>query len=243
MKIIIYPDGFEDAERPKCGKGLKIFLCILCVCLVACTIVCAALGHWADIKALFAPKEEAHVHMWSTAVVKVASCEEDGVALHRCECGEEKQAYLYAYGHNLVNGFCVDCGREASKGLAVSFHTDEDGKPYAVIEGKGTCADRNLVIPNVVGGIPVREIAANAFKKDVDIRSVAIAEGIEKLGEYAFEGCKDLYSIVLPENTEVAFGAFFGTAYYNDSANWQENRLYLRGRLLLEMPLTKPANS
>ena len=234
-------DKQEKAKevQAKDGKNrlLIVFGAILAG-LLACSCILTALGHWTDIVGLFI-EEPAHEHSWNasdTATVKKASCTEDGLVMHICgACKEEEITLLPAHGHTLVNNSCVDCGEKASEGLKFTLHTDEDDNAYAVITGIGTCVERELIIPSVIGGLPVREIAENAFKGNLNIYSVSIPEGVKKIGDGAFRDCENLYTILLPESLEEfgALGAFHYTAYYNDEANWNEDKqLYRQGYLL-----------
>ena len=224
-----------EEARAKKNKNrlLTVFGAILAGLLVI-NCVLTGLGHWTDIVGLFI-KEPPHEHSWNTAIVKKASCAEDGLSLHTCEeCGEEQKTFLPAYGHTLVGNVCVDCGEKASEGLKFMLYTDEEDNGYAVITGIGTCIERDVIIPSVIGGLPVKEIAENAFKGNLDIYSVSIPEGVKKIGGGAFRECENLYTILLPQGIEeMGLGAFTNTAYYNDEANWNENgSLYRQGYLL-----------
>ncbi len=211
---------------------------LICVCLLIAILAVTVLGHLTALKALFIQEEPVvHTHVWELASLKNASCVEDGLVLRLCkDCGEEEKIVLPAYGHSLENNACLECGQAASNGLKFKFDKDEENVPYAVVIGVGSCTDKNLVIPNIIGGIAVKEIAANAFKDDTFLRSVAIHAGIEKIGENTFEGCVNLYSIYLPEGKDAAFafGAFKNTAYAKDENNWADGKLYRQGYLLEE---------
>ncbi|MBR1757719.1 MAG: leucine-rich repeat protein [Lachnospiraceae bacterium] len=54
-------------------------------------------------------------------------------------------------------------------------------------------------VPESVQGLPVKEIANNAFK-DSEITEVSLPDSIEKIGEYAFANCINLTSITIPSN-------------------------------------------
>lgn len=238
MHIILY--NGEALKKYRAGKRKKVLLAVLGVVislLLACVCVFTVLGHWTDVGALF-KEEETHEHSWNawnTAIVKEASCAEDGLVLHACEgCEETKSVFLPAYGHELVGNVCVDCGERASEGLQFMLYTDEDDNGYAVITGIGTCFDREIIIPNVIGGLPVTEIAENAFKGNLNIYGVSIPKGVKKIGRSAFADCKNLYTILLPQGIEeLGVGAFNYTAYYNDKKNWDEQGgLYRQGYFL-----------
>ena len=51
---------------------------------------------------------------------------------------------------------------------------------------------------------------------------------IEIIGNYAFSDCEELASITLPDSVKsVGFNVFNGTSYYNNSANWEDDILYI----------------
>ena len=226
--------GLKKHKAKKRKNRALAFCYVTASIIVAFTCALTGFGRVIDIFGLF-EEEPAHKHSWNTAIVKKASCAEDGLAIHACEeCEEEQKTFLPAYGHTLVNNSCVNCGEKASEGLKFMLYTDEEDNGYAVITGIGTCAERELIIPSVIGGLPVKEIAENAFKGNLDIYSVSIPAGVKKIGGGAFRECENLYTILLPQGIEeMGLGAFNGTAYYNDEANWDENgSLYRQGYLL-----------
>lgn len=50
---------------------------------------------------------------------------------------------------------------------------------------------------------------------------------------YAFEGCSNLTSIIIGKNVnKIPANAFVGTAYYNNSANWNDGVLYIGDYLI-----------
>ena len=55
-----------------------------------------------------------------------------------------------------------------------------------------------VVVPSVIAGEPITEIAAYAFANNSDINEVYISEGIEVVGYRAFYQCANLYKIELP---------------------------------------------
>ena len=235
MQVTLY--NGEALGTYQSRKRKKPFLVVISVILTILFIGACVVGgivHWSDISALFI-KDTDCKHTWNTAILKSASCTEDGLVLHTCEeCGEEGKEILYAYGHRLVSNTCVDCGAKASEGLRFTLKEDEEGDLYAVILGMGDCKDRALMIPSIIGGLPVQEIAENAFKGNLNIYSVSISESVKKIGDSAFADCKNLYTILLPQGIEeLGVGAFHNTAYYNDEKNWDEQSgLYRQGYLL-----------
>lgn len=76
-----------------------------------------------------------------------------------------------------------------------------------------------MIVPSVFDGNPIKGIAKGAFKGCTSIETIHISEGIEIIENAAFQNCKALYSVDLPNtlktigssNAEVAEGAFADT--------------------------------
>ncbi len=67
-----------------------------------------------------------------------------------------------------------------------------------------------VVVPAVIDGEEITEIAGYAFANNSDISEVYIAEGIEVIGNRAFYGCSNLYKVELPYSLLVAGSQAFG---------------------------------
>lgn len=57
----------------------------------------------------------------------------------------------------------------------------------------------------------VKEIGDDAFSGCSSLTSVKLNKGLERIGQYAFFNCAKLKSIVIPENTCLILGCFYGT--------------------------------
>ncbi len=86
-----------------------------------------------------------------------------------------------------------------SEGL--EFELTEDGTGYAVTD-IGECTDTDLVIPEEYEGVPVTEIADEAFNRQEQLTGVTIPESVTTIGDGAFGYCTGLTSLtVSPRNT------------------------------------------
>ncbi len=96
---------------------------------------------------------------------------------------------------------------EYSQGLDYMLSADGDGY---VILGIGNCTDTQIIIPSEHLGLPVTEIATNAFAYAQDVVSVIVPDSVTYIGASAFENCTSLVSIYLPEGLEyIERRAFF----------------------------------
>ena len=87
-----------------------------------------------------------------------------------------------------------------SQGLELAkSYSKEYGDCY-VVTGIGTCTDEDLVIPSTVDGIPVTEIADNAFYRNNKIKSVYCGNRVTKIGKNAFQECNHLKKVIIPDS-------------------------------------------
>ncbi|MBQ8295847.1 MAG: leucine-rich repeat protein [Clostridia bacterium] len=137
------------------------------------------------------------------------------------------------------------------------YEEDPYGKDFLVKNGvlvRYSGDGGNVKIP-----IGVKEIEKNfaKYNNEVrDIKSIEFPYGLTRIGNYAFEECKNLKKAVLPDTLRVigdfAFkdckklrtcnipasvrkvgkDAFLGTAFYDDDANWENGALYIGKNLV-----------
>lgn len=147
-----------------------------------------------------------HIPVTDKAVA--ATCTSEGLTQgsHCSVCNTVivKQTPVAKIDHTFVNGTC-NCGTIES----LKFTLSSDSK-YYILSGIGTYTKTDIVIPEKYNGLPVKEIAANAFHSNTAITSVKFNNSIEKIGNYAFFRCKNLakalqFSSVLKEIGECAF--------------------------------------
>ena len=73
-----------------------------------------------------------------------------------------------------------------------------------------------------------KTIAAAAFNKCTELESIIIPDSVINIGYSAFFECSNLTSIIISNNiTRIGSAAFYGTGYYNDSSNWENEALYI----------------
>lgn len=88
--------------------------------------------------------------------------------------------------------------------------------------------DLKSEIKTVVIGDGITTIKYEAFRSCHLLTSVTIPDSVTTIGDSAFFLCEALANITIPENvTSVGESAFYGTAYYMDSANWENGVLYI----------------
>lgn len=88
---------------------------------------------------------------------------------------------------------------DPSRGLATELK-HENGVNYYTVTGIGSCADTEIVIPGTIEGVPVIEIAVDAFNGNTRIQSLYCGSRVTKIGDRAFLNCKNLKTIIIPDN-------------------------------------------
>ncbi len=148
-------------------------------------------------------REEMHTHTYTDWVVmQEPTCQNAGFKLKTCvECDDAKAQILAVLDyHSYKDGECVWCKQEL--GLEYELSADDS---YYIVTGIGSCTETELVIPSKYKGLPVREIAANAFQYQEQLTSVVIPGSVEIIGRYAFDNCYYLENITL-SNGVLAIG-------------------------------------
>ena len=84
-------------------------------------------------------------------------------------------------------------------------------------------------------GNNVTSIGKNALSGCVSLTGVTIPDSVTSIDDSAFDGCTSLtyVSIIGSGVTYIGNDAFYGTDYYNNSSNWENDVLYI-GKYLIE---------
>ena len=86
----------------------------------------------------------------------------------------------------------------------------------------------SITIPN-----SVTSIGKSAFEGSSNLTSIKISDSVTSIGDDAFNGCSSLTSITIPNSvTSIGGYAFYGTGYYNDKNNWDNDLLYINNYLI-----------
>ncbi len=130
------------------------------------------------------------------------------------DCGEEisRRTVDWGYDSHYLNGEgnCETCGASQSVGLDLQLNAEENGY---VVCGVGEWIGTELIIPRYYEGLPVLEIASEAFKSNMDIVKVWVSDTVELVGDGAFWGCASLTSVTFGTNVKtIGERAFAGTA-------------------------------
>lgn len=76
-------------------------------------------------------------------------------------------------------------------------------KDRIAITGRGTCENKNIVIPDEIDGYMVVAIDSCAFKYDTSLVSIQISNTVTHIGDCAFYDCKNLKYMLIPEETYI----------------------------------------
>lgn len=95
------------------------------------------------------------------------------------------------------------------------FKKTKSAKPFEVFSDHAVFnfydgAEAYYRVPDMFEGVPVTEIAANAFKDAKHVKGIFTGKNIQKIGKKAFAGCAEDLRLVLNELAERAEGALTG---------------------------------
>ena len=95
------------------------------------------------------------------------------------------------------------------------FKKAKSNQPFEVLSDHARLnfysgADEYYRVPDTFEGVPVTEIAANAFKDAKHVKGIFTGKNIQKIGKKAFSGCADDLRLVLNPSAERAEGALAG---------------------------------
>ena len=137
----------------------------------------------------------------------------DSVTILNPECEIESKDAIYAkkicgYEGSTAQTFAEENGYEfVPLGEPPQLTINKSGDHYII-----TGCDKSAVsveIPSDIDGIPVTEIAENAFQDCGLLESVTIPESITKIGNRAFSGCSSLTSFTIPDSVASVGGGLF----------------------------------
>lgn len=99
-----------------------------------------------------------------------------------------------------ISCLCLFAGCQ-DKGVRLQYELHSSGE-YYVVTGKTDKTPKKLEIPSEYEGLPVREIADNAFANWLELDSLIISASITRIGDNAFYGCKNMQNLTF-ENPKI----------------------------------------
>lgn len=199
---------WEVIKAPSCTEsGLKISNCNLCE--LSKTDSIDPTGHESALIEAVPP----------TCIMTGLS---EGVKCKTCNMVLEEPNTTPKGKHNFSDGICSVCSAPYySEGLI--FTLNDDDSSFSV--SKGTCKDKNVVIPDTYDGLPVTRIGEKAFRNLSTMESIVIPSTVAYIGSSAFYACSNLKSMTIPfvgesqESSGVSgmFGYIFGEEEYPGS--------------------------
>ncbi len=95
-----------------------------------------------------------------------------------------------ALQHSYTNNICTLCNQHIpSSGLIFELN---EAKTYYIVKSVGSCTDSHIIIPDYYEGLPVREIADNAFNNCTTLIYITVGDELSHISSTAFLGCSKL---------------------------------------------------
>lgn len=180
-----------------------------------------------------------------SSVIKIGSSAFEGCVLLSDICvapstafAGEKCLYNTAFYNNAENWesgvLYLNSHIVASNNTVSGVYTVKDGTTHiAAFAFAGRSKITDVKLPD-----SLIYIGESAFKNCVELESVDIPNNVSVIMTSAFAGCTNLANITIPEkNIKIGSNVFWGTAYYRNADNWEDEALYV-GKHLVE---TKPS--
>ena len=83
-------------------------------------------------------------------------------------------------------------------------------KSYYIVTDVEDHDCKELVIPSEYKGKPVKEIGPSAFEDCRSLTSIDIPDSVTSIGRYAFDSCSSLTSVEIPDSvTSIGYSAFY----------------------------------
>jgi len=93
--------------------------------------------------------------------------------------------------------------------------------------------NRDFVSETYNIGSQITIVADEAFSYTDCLKNVIVPETVKRVGQNAFRNCKNLSKINLPDAAmDIGANAFYGTAYYDNTSNWDNSILYIGKHLI-----------
>lgn len=149
----------------------------------------------------------------SWKINKTATCTEDGSKYKKCSnCGGKKTAVISATGHEFSKNSCTVCGASIFT-FTKDYYFDKNNvkKQCYILDSCDASASGKITIPSKYKSFPVREIGNYAFQDCEKITSVIIPEGVTQISKAAFLNCSKLKSVTIP----VSVGSIGNAVFFN----------------------------
>lgn len=129
--------------------------------------------------------------------------------------GSQVQAKTTEFTENGTEYYEYETGLVEDREQWIRYQYNSKKKTYAVVGvmSMGGLDDRELVVADKIKGKKVTAIADNAFRYNLDVKSIKLGKYVSSIGEESFAYSKKLESITMPSSVNaIGTGAFRGSA-------------------------------
>jgi hypothetical protein len=148
-------------------------------------------------------------HQWEQTEEVLPTCLTGGYTLFTCTvCNESLKNSVEILNHTYSADTCLTCGNLLPT-QGVVYELSADATHYTVV-GLEEVAPAQIVIAATYQGLPVTEIASQAFLNSNALQTVYVPTTVNKIGSSAFKGCTSLISVTLAEREQTSWYGYLG---------------------------------
>ena len=93
-------------------------------------------------------------------------------------------------------------------------------------------------LTKVTFGKSVNNLGSYSFSRCSGLTSIVLPQAVESIGDAAFSDCTNLEHISMGSNVKViGTDAYYNTAFYNNSSNWENDALYIGDCIIKAKPV------
>lgn len=140
-----------------------------------------------------------HVHSYTESITKQPTCTDTGVKTFTCACGDSHTETMPVTSHNYVDGVCEECGAEDPDAVKVTDGLfDAEGNSLASWDslvndyGFDISSDSGQALKTVL----------NTYSELSGATKLVVGDGVTKIGNGALQSCLSITEVVLPEGLQ-----------------------------------------
>ena len=135
-------------------------------------------------------------------IVKPKDPSKNGYTFLGWYLGDEEWSFV---GYVVTENITLTAKWSIESSIGLEYTLNRDGTAYWV-SGIGTCAETNVIVADIYNGLPVQAVGNYAFEGCKTLTNIVLPNSILSIGNNAFEWCTGLIEITIP-NSVVNIGS------------------------------------